>query len=201
MPANPSIPTPMALKAIETHYRGHRFRSRLEARWAVFFDTLDLLWEYELEGFELQDGTRYLPDFRVRTPQGSHRWIEVKPPIVSTDSKFESFCKALEPEGETAVLVSGSPLDWLNSGRSFCPRCGAPHKDPLETTIYCWQCDIETPCGGGHPFEANGVMGAIWAPHKGTILIEWDELCHFRGLLMQAAIRAQRARFEHGEEG
>jgi len=26
------------IKAIETQYRGYRFRSRLEARWAVFFD-------------------------------------------------------------------------------------------------------------------------------------------------------------------
>jgi hypothetical protein len=28
----------MTIQAIETVYRGHRFRSRLEARWAVFFD-------------------------------------------------------------------------------------------------------------------------------------------------------------------
>ena len=26
------------IKAIETYYKGYRFRSRLEARWAVFFD-------------------------------------------------------------------------------------------------------------------------------------------------------------------
>jgi hypothetical protein len=29
------------IKAIETSYKGYRFRSRLEARWAVFFDALD----------------------------------------------------------------------------------------------------------------------------------------------------------------
>lgn len=28
------------LKPIDTHYKGCRFRSRLEARWAVFFDHL-----------------------------------------------------------------------------------------------------------------------------------------------------------------
>lgn len=27
-------------QVIETEYKGYRFRSRLEARWAVFFDTL-----------------------------------------------------------------------------------------------------------------------------------------------------------------
>lgn len=28
------------IKAIETEYDGHRFRSRLEARWAVFFNAI-----------------------------------------------------------------------------------------------------------------------------------------------------------------
>jgi hypothetical protein len=38
------------MKAIETLYRGYRFRSRTEARWAVFFDKLGLRWDYEEEG-------------------------------------------------------------------------------------------------------------------------------------------------------
>lgn len=41
----------MTVKAIEARYRGYRFRSRLEARWAVFFDALKVRWEYEEEGF------------------------------------------------------------------------------------------------------------------------------------------------------
>lgn len=54
------------MQPIETVYHGHRFRSRLEARWAVFFNALDIEWEYEPEGFTLKDGTNYLPDFRVK---------------------------------------------------------------------------------------------------------------------------------------
>ena len=53
------------IKPIETIYKGYRFRSRLEARWAVFFDALGVKWEYEPEGFELPSGKRYLPDFKV----------------------------------------------------------------------------------------------------------------------------------------
>jgi hypothetical protein len=53
----------MELRAIETVYKGYRFRSRLEARWAVFFDALGIPWEYEKEGFDLGNGVRYLPDF------------------------------------------------------------------------------------------------------------------------------------------
>lgn len=52
----------MTPKAIETSYKGYRFRSRLEARWAVFFDTLGIKWEYEKQGYSLPSGA-YLPDF------------------------------------------------------------------------------------------------------------------------------------------
>src|ERR1700684_1558662 len=68
------------MKAIETRYKGYRFRSRLEARWAVFFDALGLDWEYEPEGFELGAGVRYLPDFwlpKFCGPKGLY--VEVKP--------------------------------------------------------------------------------------------------------------------------
>lgn len=64
----------MSIKAIETRYAGCRFRSRLEARWAVFFDSLGIEWEYEPEGFELPSGW-YLPDFWL--PEGQ-AWVEIK---------------------------------------------------------------------------------------------------------------------------
>lgn len=55
------------MKAIETYYNGYKFRSRLEARWAVFFDAMGIRYQYELEGFEkdLDGGKKimYLPDF------------------------------------------------------------------------------------------------------------------------------------------
>jgi hypothetical protein len=41
------------IKPIETLYRGYKFRSRLEARWAVFFDVAGIAWQYEPEGFDL----------------------------------------------------------------------------------------------------------------------------------------------------
>ena len=53
----------MAIKAIETEYNGYKFRSRLEARWAVFFDAAGIKYQYETEGYEIGDGVKYLPDF------------------------------------------------------------------------------------------------------------------------------------------
>ena len=47
--------------AIRTAYRGTTFRSRLEARWVVFFDEMGIAWTYQREGFAL-DGERVPPN-------------------------------------------------------------------------------------------------------------------------------------------
>lgn len=67
---------PNTVKAIETKYAGCRFRSRLEARYAVFLDALGMGWEYEPQGFATKAGP-YLPDFRVAAGIGP-MWLEVK---------------------------------------------------------------------------------------------------------------------------
>src|SRR4051812_25766152 len=65
------------MKAIETRYRGYRFRSRLEARWAVFFDKLGLQWEYEEQGYVLPKAGCYLPDFKLILPTKEIIYCEV----------------------------------------------------------------------------------------------------------------------------
>lgn len=62
------------MKAIETRYAGCHFRSRTEARWAVFLDAIGYEWEFEPEGFELNAG-RYLPDFWLPNQK---KWLEIK---------------------------------------------------------------------------------------------------------------------------
>jgi len=61
------------IQAIETEYKGYLFRSRLEARWAVFFDTLGIEWKYENEGYKTAEGEMYLPDF-VLPGYGGRHW-------------------------------------------------------------------------------------------------------------------------------
>lgn len=93
------------MKAIETVYKGYRFRSRLEARWAVFFDACGVKWEYEPEGYALGDGLCYLPDFLLHDVY-THAsgglsylgdlWVEVKGEINTVDAdKIWLFSKQL----------------------------------------------------------------------------------------------------------
>jgi hypothetical protein len=98
-----SLETAM-LKAIETKYKGYRFRSRLEARWAVFFDALDIQWEYEKEGYELNVGW-YLPDFWL--PQ-VNMWAEVKPETFSELELLKIEDLARETEKPCLMLI-GTP--------------------------------------------------------------------------------------------
>jgi hypothetical protein len=52
------------MQAIPTTYNGVRYRSRTEARWAVFLDSLGVDFAYEPEGYDI-DNRRYLVDFWV----------------------------------------------------------------------------------------------------------------------------------------
>lgn len=63
------------IKPIETIYNGYKFRSRLEARWAVFFDAAGIRYEYEPEGFKAKNGLCYLPDFYL---PDENMFVEVK---------------------------------------------------------------------------------------------------------------------------
>lgn len=92
------------MEPIETEYKGYRFRSRLEARWAIFFEELGLDWGYEEQGYTLKDGTKYLPDFRVgQRPL----FVEVKGPT-PTEREIKK-CDLLAQPKNWVLLVSGPP--------------------------------------------------------------------------------------------
>ncbi len=99
------------IKSIDTEYNGYRFRSRLEARWAVFFDALGLRYEYEQEGLEL-DGIFYLPDFWL---PDNRMYVEIKP---STDSDLEK-PKRLAATKTNTIVIQGNPW-WGKNGPDYC---------------------------------------------------------------------------------
>jgi len=114
----------MEATPIETQYKGYRFRSRLEARWAVFFDEMRVPYRYELEGFNLGD-TRYLPDFWL--PDGirffdEHEaradvWVEVKPSAQLSEEDRHKIAEFVKQTGYHLILLSGEP--GLDAGVRF----------------------------------------------------------------------------------
>lgn len=102
------------IKPIETEYKGYRFRSRLEARWAVFFDAIGAEWEYEPEGFELSDGTKYLPDFLLKNVRGrgtKEIYVEIKGELTDADlRKIRKFGRSFEIDANGNYNECGMPV-------------------------------------------------------------------------------------------
>jgi len=111
------------IPAIETQYGGDLFRSRIEARWAVFFDCLGLQWEYEKEGYELPDGTRYLPDFWLPTV-GKGAWFEVKGATPTREE--ERKCELLAQLTHSRVYLTFGGIPRLD-------KWGQPPDNSMET--------------------------------------------------------------------
>jgi hypothetical protein len=92
------------IKSIPTRYKTFRFRSRLEARWAVFFDVLGIEWRYESRSVDL-GWCLYIPDFWL--PQ-YRMYAEVKP----DDFRSEELVKVttlVAKTNEECLLLCGSP--------------------------------------------------------------------------------------------
>ena len=109
------------LTPIETIYNGLRFRSRLEARWAVFYDTIGVDYEYEPEGYKL-DGVKYLPDFWITHLKC---FIEIKG-IITEDSNIKA--SQLAEQSKCMVYVfSEIPNPQSPSSNDSCynTKCGA----------------------------------------------------------------------------
>lgn len=100
-----------ATKAIETKYNGYRFRSRLEAKWAVYFDSIGVRYDYESQGYVLDNGECYLPDFYLPDMK---TFVEIKPKYINRNELFEARDKISSlayDENKFAMLCKGDPYD------------------------------------------------------------------------------------------
>lgn len=172
------------IRAIETVYSGYRFRSRAEARWAVFLKTLGVSFQYEAEGFDI-DGAWYLPDFWVAD---WNSFIEVKNDKSNPLVGFYTCAKLSELSGRRVLLLNGVPpnytmIAWDVDGEyaparfTQCRKC---------TAIYIEEHDGD---GGAYALEPCDLS----CPNSD----KWPT----PGAYLTAALEAaQQARFEHGEQ-
>jgi hypothetical protein len=189
----------MTIKAIETSFKGCRFRSRLEARWAVWLDALQIAWRYEHQGFVL-DGEAYLPDFWLPfrdeerfdegMPPVKGYWLEIKPQSPTEREKQLLLALAKETHhhayaflgscgvDEFSVFIATAQGSWIDA-RDNWPEDALVHESrgALRTWhelygLFCNTCS-----------RARGGSGTPDCPE------------------IEAAFAAARsARFEHGEK-
>lgn len=165
------------MKNIETYYASCHFRSRSEARWAVFFDHLGIGWQYEPQGFELPSG-RYLPDFlldlSVQDDDTSGIrggvWFEVKGAAPTEHERKLCLDLYLETRQHTYIAHAGIPRDGFEE----------PHIEHAVGTSVRW-------------FMRPGVIGFV--PEG----VRFEQFGRNAQLLRSAYRIARSARFEHGE--
>jgi hypothetical protein len=206
----------MTLKAIQTRYKGYHFRSRLEARWAVFFDALGVPWEYEKEGYDLGDAGYYLPDFWLPTVRGclgaheAHQvpamnagvWLEIKG-VPFRDIPEGELLKAatLERASGAPVIVATNLAEYAHSPHSALPHlflarcpnhCGLWGFYPIDDETLCKYCsDVLDKCNystfiGGCDAEVQDQSGEYHSNENE---------------LTEGRCAARSARFEHGSRG
>lgn len=96
------------IDALETEYNGIHYRSRTEARWAIFFEGIGVDFEYEKEYLTLSNKEIYLPDFYL--PQFK-AYLEVKP---NSDSIVTEECVKAR---QLAFDLQGTGINvWLATG-------------------------------------------------------------------------------------
>lgn len=157
---------------VPTTYRGIRFRSRLEARYAAFFDELEWPWSYEPV-----DLSGYIPDFILGLELGDVLF-EVKG-SVEDEPVARAKVEASGWTGEAVVasghitdprvgsLLAGSyiGLEWSDADLFFCISCG---RVSMHSSSDSWHCRR---CG-----ESDGHIGAFapqaaWA--KAGNRVQW----------------------------
>lgn len=138
-PVAEPIETPRGT-AIQTRWLNRHFRSRLEARWAVFFQNLQVHWQYEPEGFVLA-GKPYLPDFFIPD------WIayfEIKPWLevgryVSLCQQARDLERASPYPNARAYVIFGEPdiIQAMTMIYDSTGQCIARYLDEEGVTNLC----------------------------------------------------------------
>lgn len=184
------------IKPIETIYKGYKFRSRLEARWAVFFDACGVSWEYEPEGFDLGGGLYYLPDFllhdvKLRHDPHAELYVEVKGQMTDEDkAKILAFA---EPYDDHPLLVVGN----IPFGKDIHDRISNINEQTYDNQLLFSFELIDADVFPAYP--------CIDFNQRFTLLAPDGEDSYYNSMdfdqTNQAYQKAQQARFEHGETG
>jgi len=119
-----------SLTAIETTYNGIVFRSRMEARWAMFMDALGIAYEYEPDAFRI-GGISYLPDFFIPHMDS---FLEIKNPVMAESGRAKAEALAMASKKKVFLICSAPKVpDHDGKGAEVFER-------------------IENECGWDHPY-------------------------------------------------
>lgn len=127
-----------SIQPIQTEYSGVTFRSRLEARWALYFDLVGIKWQYEKEGYQLDSGW-YVPDFWLPDLE---IWAEVKPSALTIEESAKAMDLTIVTRNPSVCLIGPpSPIAYpINESFSATltagQRCVVAYQPRTGVAIY-----------------------------------------------------------------
>ena len=165
------------IEALPTKYNGVEYRSRTEARWAVFFDSLNITHSYEDRLLDLSDGSKYLPDFYL---DEFDAFLEVKPnsdQIVSNECiKARQLANDVKNEKTKVWLATGAPS---TQAPNIIPLSDWKLEDSIEDILtsrenrYVFHQDRRD--DGIFWLYSDNITGVVEKPTDVPILIEFPE--------------------------
>lgn len=170
----------MTPHGIPTIYNGVQYRSRLEARWAAFFDLLG--WKYQYEPFELPG---WIPDFLLLGAWPT--LVEVKPVLEFPEDIALEIEDACLPDHELLIVGCTIPIGERPSLNNFWIDRG-PFGwlgEEMEEGSVCWgdACFGRWRAGGGrfgfcHSEQSftDRISGGYDGGCHGDIHFEWKEV-------------------------
>lgn len=159
------------MEAKKTLYNNTFFRSKLEAKWAVFFDLAGIKYQYEPEAFLCEDKSQYTPDFflpdailrsgghlqvdetvdvwdyAIFIPDKPGVYLEIKPINYISDALYEKrITSAINPY--SLVLMTGDPVESITNNQNveiYQPNQNvqlSPYWDNCMVLMYCKLCGM-----------------------------------------------------------
>ncbi|HEX9225126.1 MAG TPA: hypothetical protein VF885_00545 [Arthrobacter sp.] len=141
-------------KGLEASYSGRIFRSRLEARWALLMDLLDINWDYEPSHYQVGPELYYLPDFYLPDHQ---LWLEVKgPAFMDAGSMAKVIASIAGPNPLPLREAPYSAADRLLIAGPIKPKTGTTALHTLVTRTPAGKAGLAYAMLSRHGIKATG---------------------------------------------
>ena len=174
--------------AKRTLYNGIIFRSRLEARYAIFFDEVGIKYDYE-KSFEMRYNIKYTPDFILHNVkwrgQDADHYIGKPGQPVFVEVKGVDRYQDISIDERTRIELFAEDHPLLILGVMPAEARTAPKDDDLLFSYY---------------FMDRDMHGCFFTKHNGEIWIAGKGQPEFDEMLERELSIARQARFNDNED-